>query len=436
MKPSDDFKNVNSVGFDFAGIVKRTGSRVSKWKPGDSVFGVNINRDALPSHIKLPENDIISVPSHITLCQAATMPAVFATVYHCLIDIAKIKSTDVVLIHTGSGGVGLSAIEVVKYIGAEIITTAGSKRKRNYLRSLGIKHVFHSRNTDYGEQILKVTNGRGIDIVLNSLTSEGFKEATLHACANGARFVEMSKLSIWKPDEVYRIRPDVQYTIADVSSLDPDEWRRLMQNLNEYLEKKIVNPIPYVRFDGTNIREALRYLQKAKQIGKVVCVMPELKLERGEMKVFNQLFYDRSTYLITGGLGGIGFEVAKWMLDKGAKHIILAGRSPPTRNTQEAIEKLNSSMGANVIAVQLDIGNFDQCKDLLEKIKSPSMNLPALRGIMHAAGTLSDGLISNHTDWQKFSSTFNTKVNGTLNLHELTKGYALEHFVFFSSVAR
>ncbi|CAL8084892.1 unnamed protein product [Orchesella dallaii] len=432
LKPSEEFKNINTVGLDLAGVVKRVGEKVTKWKVGDRVSGCNVHLNALPSHLKLHQDLLIGLSQNTTFCEAATIPAVYVTSIVCLLDIAKIRKEDVVLIHTAAGGVGLSAIEICKHVGCTIIATAGGKRKQNYLRSLGIQHIFHSRNTQYGDQILELTNGRGVNVVLNSLTSEGFKETTLKACAKNARFVEMSKLNIWTPDEVKRLRPDVDYRIVDISAGDNNDWCRYMEQVGGFLETGIVKPIPYVRFDAQNVREALQYMQKAKHIGKIVCVMPELRNECGDIQVFTPMFNDNSTYLITGGLGGIGFVVCLWMIEMGAKHLVLAGRSLPSSTVQHKINDLNSN-GANVIPVQLDVANLEECEKLI-KIKMGEMRLPPLRGVMHAAGTLSDGLISNQ-EWTKLSSTFTTKIQGTLNLHELTKHLNLEHFVVFSSMA-
>ncbi|CAL8085455.1 unnamed protein product [Orchesella dallaii] len=432
IKPSEQFKDINSVGFDMSGVVKRVGDKVTKWKVGDLVFGCNVHFTALPSHVNVDENLLMRVPPTMTLCEAATIPAVYMTSVVCLMDVAKIRKEDFVLIHTASGGVGLSAIELCKHVGCTIIATAGSKRKQNYLKNLGIQHIFHSRNTQYGDQILKLTNGRGVDVVMNSLTSEGFKEATLKACAKGARFVEMSKLNIWQPDEVKQLRPDVEYTVVDISSADDQELIRLFAAVLKFAEAGVVKPIPYLRFDALNIREALQYMQKAKHIGKIVCVLPELRYEGNKIEVYTPMFNDRSTYLITGGLGGIGFVICKWMVEKGAKHVVLAGRNPPSSSIQAQINEMNSN-GANIIAVQLDVGNFEQCETLF-KNKIAEMGLPTLRGVMHAAGILSDGLVVNQT-WSSLSSTFNTKINGTQHLHDLTKGHNLEHFVVFSSMA-
>ncbi|CAL8129043.1 unnamed protein product [Orchesella dallaii] len=434
IKPTEQFANINTVGLDFAGIIKRVGEKVRKWRVGDRVIGCNTENSGFRSHLKLHQDYLLSLPQNMSFCEAATIPTVYITSVACLIETAQIKGGDVVLIHTATGGVGLSAIEICKHVGCTIIATAGSKRKQNYLRSLGIQsqHIFHSRNTQFGDDILRVTKGRGVDVVLNSLTSEGFKEATLKACAKGARFVEMSKLNIWKVEEVKKRRPDVKYTIVDVSSMDKSEWYRLLGVLRELIRKGVVKPLPYVRFDSLNIREALEYMQKAKHIGKIVCVMPEFRNVKGEMKVMTPMFNENSSYLITGGLGGIGFVICQWMVEKGAKHVLLAGRNPPNLSIENKIKEMNAK-GANVHSVRVDIGNFSECKKLINN-HIGEIKMPPLKGVMHAAGTLSDGLIINQT-WSKLSSIFNSKVDGTLNLHKLTKNLNLEHFVVFSSVA-
>ncbi|CAL8146754.1 unnamed protein product [Orchesella dallaii] len=241
----------------------------------------------------------------------------------------------------------------------------------------------------------------------------------------------MSKLNIWNEEQVKQLRPDVQYTIVDVTKNSREQWIRIFKSLAELQRKNLVKPIPYVRFDTLNVGDALEFMQQAKHIGKIVCRMPEMRNEGAEIKVFTPLFNETSTYLITGGLGGIGFVVCQWMVSNGAKHVLLAGRSPPAVAIQQRINKMNSQ-SANVIAVQLDVGNFEQCKHLIQ-IQIREMNLPPLKGVMHCAAVLADGLVINQ-HWEIFSSPFTAKVNGTLNLHELTKSLNLEHFVLFSSI--
>ncbi|CAL8125824.1 unnamed protein product [Orchesella dallaii] len=431
LKPTEEFETSNAVGFDFAGVVKSIGAEVTNLQVGNLVFGVNLNGNGLPSHIKLPSKAVAPIPDSFTLAEAACFPAVFSTAYYCLVTIAKIRKGETILLHTASGGVGLCAIQLAQHYGLNIIATAGNERKRAYLRSLGIQHVFHSRNTDYGQQILDVTDGRGVDIVLNSLTSPGFKEASLKACAKNARFVEMSKLNIWTEVEVKGQRPDVEYTIVDLTKLDESTSQELLREMDTFVKEGIIKPIPYVRFDAVNIRQALTFLQKAKHIGKVVCIMPEVKLDNGNFKTCTPMFNDRSTYLITGGLGGIGLEVAKWMTSSGAKHIVLVSRSPSSEAVQLTINNLISN-GSNIVVCNADVGDLEQCSRLIKSIQENEA-LPPLRGVMHAAGTLSDGFIQNQS-WENFEKTYNAKVNGSWNLHELTLELPLEHFVLYSSI--
>ncbi len=99
-------------------------------------------------------------------------------------------------------------------MGAEIYATAGSSEKHAYLKSLGISHIYNSRTLDYADEILRDTQGQGVDVVLNSLTGEGFIAKTLTVCHQGARFIEIGKRDIWSKEEMNKVRPDI-----DISSL-------------------------------------------------------------------------------------------------------------------------------------------------------------------------------------------------------------------------
>lgn len=432
LKPNEEFEKWNTMGLEFSGTVVSVGEKVGRWKVGDYVIGCNFAGGALPSHLCMEEDMVFGMPEQVTFCEAATIPAAFATVYYCLVMIADLKKGENVLIHAGSGGVGLFAIQVAKALGANIFTTAGCRRKRTFLKNLGVTHVFHSRNTDYGKQIPEVLKGQGIHVVLNSLTSPGFKEASLGCCAKGARFVEMSRLHIWTPEEVQALRPDVQYTAVDLTKVGKDVWQAVWGAVKEYMDRKLLNPIPFIQYDATCVREALFYMQKAKHIGKIIITMPEMVQKENEIIPKNSLFSDRATYLITGGLGGIGGELAKWMCQLGAKHLVLTSRNKPDERASKIITELNSK-GCNLVPLCVDIGDFEQCEKLLQDISDPKLNLPRLRGIFHLAGCLQDATLTNQT-LKMYKEVFQGKVHGAINLHRLTKDYNLEFFNLFSSM--
>jgi len=337
--------------------------------------------------------------------------------------------------------VGLAAIQVLQNIGAEIYVTAGNRRKRAYLQTLGIKFVYNSRDTSYGVGIERDTNGKGVTVVLNSLTGPNFKETSLAACAPGARFVEIGKINIWQHHEVKYLRPDVKYAIIDLSLKDSEieelsgtKFRTHEQVLQ--VEKHVTSgnfhELPCEIYPLAQVREAFYNFQKASHIGKIVIKFPECTLpDSGKIDHKHMLFNSESSYLITGGLGGIGVQVAKWMLSVGAKTIILLGRSLPSENVQNLIDNWNRH-GKRVVVMQADVGEYGDCQEALNCIKM--LHLPLLRGIMHAAGVISDAVVSKQTA-DTLDAVLRPKVYGGWYLHTLTLNYQMEFFVMFSSIS-
>jgi len=440
LPPDTEHVTMDSVGLDVSGVVVSIGSKVNRFQVGDEVFGFT-SYGSLASHTMAPQKMFTKIPKNMTFEEACTIPCAFLTAHVSLIEVAKITKEDRVLIHVATGGVGLASIQVVRSVGSEIYATAGSKRKRAYLRAMGIKYVYHSRNTSYGEEIRRDTNGAGVTVVLNSLTGPNFKEASLDNCAPGARFVEIAKINIWKVEEVTALRPDVQYTIVDLStkegirSIGGGSDADTEENFAK-IEQLVLNGtyqgLPSVTFPLNQIRDAFYYFQKALHIGKIVVRMPRTSVSGvGKFTHANWIFNDKSTYLITGGLGGIGVEVTKWMLTVGAKNIVLVGRALPKSNVQKLLDEWNAD-GNNIVVIQADVGDLESCKQILKNIKE--RGLPPLRGIMHAAGVLADNLLSNQTA-KDFEYVLRPKVHGGWYLHSLTIDYQLEFFVMFSSLS-
>ena len=213
------------------------------------------------------EDYLMAKPAWLPFTAAASLPSVFITSHYCLTAVAKLAPGDRVLIHAAAGGVGLSAIQVARDVGATIFVTAGSQRKRAHLcQHLGIKHVYHSRTLDYGRQIMEDTEGLGVDVVLNSLTGPGFKETTLAACAPGARFIEIGKLNIWTAEEVRCLRPDVEFHIVDLISAEEmvTARRHSFEALNAGFQSGRYKPLPCTVFALERLHDAFRTFQETK----------------------------------------------------------------------------------------------------------------------------------------------------------------------------
>lgn len=309
-----DQKSV-TVGSDVAGVVTKIGKDVSKVRIGDAVFAARNSLTPFPNVAIMRQGELLHLPEHLTFEEAVTFPVAFSSAFYGIVMLANVKRGDNVLIHTATGGVGLRAVALAFELGAKIYATAGSRRKRAYLQALGIpaEQIFSSRDTLFSEKILALGQGKPIiDIVLNSITGPGFKEASLSLCTKSAKFVELSKINIWSDAEIKAIRPDINYFQLDLSGSDHLSaiWTRILDEIKLRIGgSKTVEPLPVTLFQAEHVRDALSYLQKAKHVGKIVCSFPRV-LGQIESPIFN----DRSTYLIVGGLGGIGLKVNTFII--------------------------------------------------------------------------------------------------------------------------
>ncbi len=412
-----------TFGVECAGTVVAVGEDVSDWQVGDEVMATMVH-DCFSSFISVPVEYLMPKPKQMSFTEAATLPMTFLTAYYGLQHLAKIKPSERVLIHAAAGGVGQAAVQIAQQAGAEIFATA-SPGKWKFLKSLGIKHIMNSRTLDFAEEIMERTAGEGVDVVLNSLNGE-YIPKNLEVLAKGGRFVEIGKIGIWSQEEVGETRADVSYfpfDLGEVAQQQPGIIPQLSEVLTQQWNQGELVALPHKVFSSTQITDAFRYLQQAKQIGKVVVEMPQLQ---GEQKSIQA----EGSYLITGGLGALGLEVAQWMVTQGAKNIVLMGRRPPKEAAQKVITELETA-GASVSVLLGDISHQEDVANIFQQIAA---SLPPLKGVIHAAGVLDDGFLQKMS-WSQFTKVMTPKVQGTWYLHQLTKDLPLDFFVCFSSMS-
>nr|VFJ59823.1 MAG: myxalamid-type polyketide synthase MxaB [Candidatus Kentron sp. DK] len=420
------------IGGECAGDVVAVGEGVDGFDIGDPVIAMAPG--AFGQYVTTDANLVAPMPESLDFPEAATIPVVFLTAYYGLYRLANLSPGDKVLIHAAAGGVGLAAVQLAKLAGTEIFATA-SPPKWDFLRSLGIEHIMNSRTTDFAAEIMEMTGGEGVDVVLNSLTSEGFIERSLSVLGSGGRFVEIGKVNIWRPDEVAASRPDVSYSILDLGRMP--EWKDIavqpgsvsmgmaLRELMALFQEGQLKPLPHRVFPLVDAIDAFRYMQQARHMGKIVLIPPADG--GGETSA---PIRDDGAYLITGGLGGLGLEVAKWMVGEGARHLVLTGRSAPSTEAREIITELEAT-GAEVRVIGADISDRAQVTRLLEEMEAA---MPPLAGIIHAAGVLDDGVLREQTI-ERFDKVMAPKVAGGWLLHTLTREKPLDFFVCFASMA-
>ena len=406
-------------GGDLSGIVTELGAGVTGFEVGQRVFG--FMPGSFSTRVNVPAVFLSPVPNGISAVGAATVPA-GALTSRLAFDWAKVGPGDRVLIHAASGGVGLAAIQLAQQAGATVFATA-STYKRDAVRKMGVQHVYDSRSTDFADQILADTGGAGVDVVLNSLTNEGFIEATVRATAQGGRFAEIAKRDIWTREQMAAARPDIDYEIIalDVTiAEEPERTGSLLAELADSMARGELAPLAAEVYPLTEAKTAFRRMQQARHIGKIVLQMPKPLQPRG----------DRS-YLITGGLGALGLHTAAHLAQLGAGDIVLTSRREPDAEAQRTIEEITERHKCRIHTFAADVGDEAQARNLIERIRA---ELPPLGGVAHLAGVLDDALISQQSP-EHFRTTLAPKAFGAYHLDRLTRNDDLEFFIVYSSAS-
>ena len=406
------------LGREMCGRVVEVGADVSNVSAGDRVVGLAFGTFA-PEVLTRAEL-VAPAPPGVPAAALATVPVAFVTAALAF-DLARLAAGERVLIHAGTGGVGLAAIQLARAAGAEVFATA-SAPKQAYLRSLGVAHVFDSRRTTFGEEILEATGGAGVQVVLNSLTGPGFIEASASCLAPGGRFVELGAREIRSEEAMSAARPDVDYSILRLDVLkevDPARPGAALKGVMDRVAAGELSPLVHSRWPLAEVAPAMAYMRSARHIGKIVLAMPPVAKGR--------LREDR-TYLVTGGLGGIGCAVAGLLADRGAGAIVLNGRRAPDAAAQETIRGLEK----RGVTVRVELADMTDTAAVDAMLARMDADLPPLAGVIHSVGVLSDGALANQS-WERFEQVLYPKVLGAWHLHRATEDRDLDLFVLFSS---
>lgn len=423
------------LGLEVAGRVLRAGRHVPHFHPGDEVIARVA--DGFSGRVIAPGHCVVKRPQRLTPQQAAAIPVVYITAWYSLCHLARMAPGETVLIHSAAGGVGGAAIQLAHRTGATVIATAGTKEKRAYLSQLGVKHVFDSRSLDFYNQVMKVTAGRGVDIVLNSLTGR-FIAQSLKCLAPFGRFIEIGKADIYRNSKLSseRLGENISYFVVDVDRLavqKPELHRQVMTEVVALFDRGELEPHEITEFPISKLPEAMKFMTRAAYRGKIVVTMENDLVQT--LPAREAAFRPDGSYLITGGASGLGLEIARWMVDHGARHLVLASRSGCKTDADRSAVESMMERGITVLLTQTDVTDPRSVGRLMERIRS---NLPPLAGVIHGAALLDDALIST-MDMARFQRAFDPKAQGAWNLHEATlnagAGARLDFFLMLSSIS-
>jgi mycoketide-CoA synthase len=409
------------IGIEGAGVVLETAGPVNGLAPGDRVMGLlhgGIGPVSVTDHRVL-----VKIPEGWPIEQAAGVPVVFLTAYEGLVELAGLQAGESVLVHAGTGGVGMAAIQLARHLGAEIFATA-SPAKWEALRSLGLDdtHIASSRSVEFEARFRAATGGRGVDLVLNSLAGE-LTDASLRLLAPGGRFIEMGKTDIRDPGQVAAAYPGVTYQAFDLMRVKPDGIARMLSRLMGLFEAGALRPLPVTAWDIREAGDAFRYISQARHTGKVVLTLPQVLDADGPDT--------GGPVLVTGGTGTLGGLVARHLAARhGARELVLTSRRGPGAPGAGRLAADLAGMGARVRVTACDAASRDEVAGLLTWA---GRGRP-LAGVVHCAGLLRDATVTALSQ-ADLDQVLAAKADAAWHLHELTSEMDLRMFVTFSSVA-
>ncbi|KAF2157804.1 putative polyketide synthase [Myriangium duriaei CBS 260.36] len=430
-------EGITEMKNDCSGVITAVGANMqSRFKKGDRVCCYYSR--SYTNRPRVHGDCCAVIPESVSFETAASLPIVWATVYHSLVDRGRLARGEKVLIHSAAGAVGQAAIILAGHLGAEVFATVGSAEKKKFLMdTYGVQedHIFSSRNTAFGTAIRAMTNG-GVDVVLNSLAGDVFRE-TCNTVAPYGRFVEIGRKQ-FMDDMLMPSRfflKNITFSYVDLALMIEETKptvRRLLEDVIRLMGNGDIYPTTIKTMPISEIESAFRMIQAGKHIGKLILTVEESQMAKIVPKrpVAAELRSD-GTYIVVGGLGGLGKAIIRWMADRGARKILTLSRSGKVDGgAQDFIDEMKSD-GVSVLPRKCDVSVIDQVKDLFGEIEQSDM---PLRGIIQSAMVIQatqDSLLDKmtHEQWQGATSP---KIAGSWNIHTLLPK-TVDFFILMSS---
>lgn len=422
----------DQLGMECSGTVVRVGDEVRDLAVGDAVLAACPG--AIRTYATLEETMVVKKPEAIPFENGGIMIS-FLTAYYALVEVAKLEKDETLLVHSAAGGLGLSALQVAQHIGANVVTTASTEEKRELLLSRGAVAAFDSRSLDSANAILSLTGGRGVDVVLSSTSAE-MTNRTLGIMAPFGRFVELGKSAIDDHESINMrlFAKNLSFTSVDFDRLicrKPELARSLALDVMEGFDRGTYRAIDCRAFPATDAVSAFRYMSKGSHIGRVAITLDGQTPVARRASIDGPLFESEGAFVVTGGLGGLGLELARWLVEAGVRDLCLLGRTE--RQSEDIAQRLDElrNLGARVEFLVADVANLESLRAALETIEQRGASI---RGVFHAAGVLHDEIIAN-LERDQVEKVLAPKVTGAWNLHTLLSDSELQCFVLFSSVS-
>ncbi|KAK9350529.1 hypothetical protein V1523DRAFT_428941 [Lipomyces doorenjongii] len=425
------------LGCECAGVITAVGLSVQGFGPGDRVIA-NARGGTICTTIRASTNEIEHIPEDLPFDIAASLPIIYFTAYYAVFKVARLIKGETILVHAASGGLGQAIINLALLVGADIYASVGTLEKKDLLMAefhIPEDHIFSSRDRTFATGIMRRTCGKGVDVVMNSLSGDALR-LTWDCIAPFGRFVELGKrdMTVNARLEMYHFEKNVAFIGLDVPlHTHFEEKRRIWTELMVwYADGRIRAPQPITTFGIAETEAALRTMQAGRHMGKLVLVPRPGETVRVVRRddAGGEFLREDASYLLIGGLGGIGRAIALYMVEHGARNLIFASRSGASNEkARDCVAQLRAR-GANVAVFACDVSESADVDKVLEEC---ARTMPPIRGLIHAAMVPTADLFGNMT-LDDYNVAMRPKVDGVWNLHNRLSRTDVDFFVMLSSV--
>lgn len=400
----------SGYGLECAGIVSKVGANVKTFQPGDRVCA--ISPATFATYSLAPQSLTIHIPEDMTFEVAASIPSVFCTAQYSLVQAARLQKGESLLVHSAAGGLGQACIQIAQRIGARIFVTVGTPSKVDFLaEKYGISrtHILNSRDLRFAPQIMNLTKGKGVDVVINSLAGESLRE-TWKCMAVFGRFVELGKRDILENSrlDMAPFEQGVSFITVGMDILAVHRIEAVQQSLQDvfslFRDGALSAVEPITTYPMSQVEQAFRFMATGKHMGKIVVTAdPNDQVQVGDAprssstgtNSSNQvipkssehlLLRKESSYLLVGGLGGIGAALSEWLVHRlAAKHLILVSRGGDDKPEAKKVVEALRQAGAEVAVFKCDVGDSDQVNQVISRCAE---TMPPIRGVIHGGMVL------------------------------------------------
>ncbi|KAH7135959.1 hypothetical protein B0J11DRAFT_611808 [Dendryphion nanum] len=430
--------DVSEYSCEAAGTIVACGSGVSKFKPGDRVYGLAFNKFA--TRIRTPAGFVQLMSPDDDFKHMSSVPVAYCTATYGLLHLARLKKGDKVLIQSATGGLGLTAIQIARYCNADVYVTVGAAHKAEYLRDnlhIPDDHIFLLRNEEDTQEILAATGGKGFNVILSTTVGD-LMHATWRCIAPRGHFIDVGRLDAQKRSTIGMdvFENNATFSSFDLSIMakqDPQFCSQLMEEVGTMLRAGTVKPISEIQtFDVSHLSMALLAFSQGKHIGKLVVSYENSDSLVKTLPILPRATFDHEAmYIFVGGLGGLGRAMLRWFVERGARYFTILSRSGSKGSDAQITIRELEAAGARLTLKAVDVTSETQVDMAIGEVACER----PVKGILHAAAGF-DTQAFQTMPYEEWRAGLAAKVEGTANLHKASISHQLplDFFLMTSSI--